>query len=281
MTEKLFIIGNGFDLHHKMPTSYMDFRENYLKNKPLWEVLLKIYGDSPKQDFWWWNFEKMLGCVDYNNIVKLMNGEALGFMQVKNLLKGKLPPLFGNWIQGVNDKVEPDETIGIDADAKFFTFNYTMVLEKTYHVNEENVWHIHHSIKDFKEGKNPIVGHDFNNVDLMQLLIEAKKKNPIRQDVANMIMNEVANAAKKVNDIIYMNRIKFTQYADIQHFVVMGFSFNDIDMPYIKEIIKANKNIPDADWLLYYHQDGEDEMMINKLLKLGITKNKILPPKGW
>ncbi len=34
----------------------------------------------------------------------------------------------------------------------------------------------------------------------------------------------------------------------------MGFSFNNIDLPYIDEIVKVNSNIDDADWKLYCHE---------------------------
>ena len=285
MTDKLYIIGNGFDLYHGLKTSYADFRE-YIKQKshPMWEALLEVYGDAPEHKEWWWNFEEMLGYIDYDNIVKSINGEALGFMRVKSLLKGKLPPLFGFWIEGINDKVEPDEDLGVDPEAKFFTFNYTMILEKYYHVSEENVWHIHNSVKDFKKGENPIVGHDSDRNELFKRLIKAREQNPnIRPDISNTIMDEVLNGAKNVKTIIYRNaeKHKFDQYADIKHYVVMGFSLNDIDLPYIEEIVKANKNISDADWLLYCHQNGEEERMTTKLLNLGIRREKILPPKKW
>jgi len=55
MTEKLYIIGNGFDLHHGLRTSYMNFRDNYVKKRSpiFWNYLLDIYGDTPQQDDLW------------------------------------------------------------------------------------------------------------------------------------------------------------------------------------------------------------------------------------
>jgi hypothetical protein len=38
MNDKLYIIGNGFDRHHGLKTSYDDFRVNHAKNSPdLWK----------------------------------------------------------------------------------------------------------------------------------------------------------------------------------------------------------------------------------------------------
>lgn len=71
MAETLYIIGNGFDLHHGLKTSYLDFRDDYVKkrNPQMWNNLLDIYGDVPKQDdFWWKDFENMLGKVDYAHL---------------------------------------------------------------------------------------------------------------------------------------------------------------------------------------------------------------------
>lgn len=38
---------------------------------------------------------------------------------------------------------------------------------------------------------------------------------------------------KKDHDRIYLNEEKINQYSYVKHIVVMGFSFNDIDLPYI------------------------------------------------
>ena len=55
----------------------------------------------------------------------------------------------------------------------------------------------------------------------------------------------------------------------------MGFSFNEIDMPYIKAIISSNTNKKNIDWTIYYHQEGEDDIIIEKLKKIGIKEIQI------
>ena len=59
--KNLYIIGNGFDIHHNMPTSYKAFY-NWLKVKSYYHVFSqveKIYGCA---DATWWNdFERSLG----------------------------------------------------------------------------------------------------------------------------------------------------------------------------------------------------------------------------
>ena len=169
MIDTLYIIGNGFDLHHGLRTSYTNFRDDYVcKKQRLWNSLSTIYGDHIDKEMWWWNFEEMLGQIDYLNLKNAPNGVALGASNIKNLLESEVPFFFGDWIGHVDDKANPDESLGIDNTSLFFTFNYTLLLENVYGVSESNVWHIHRSINDIKHGNNPIVGHDSDGGQLVR-----------------------------------------------------------------------------------------------------------------
>ena len=283
MTDKLFIIGNGFDIHHGLRTSYADFRDNYAKkSSSLWNSLFDLYGDSIYKDMWWSDFEGMLSNVDYAHLVKSKNGNALGFMKTRNFMKGILPPLFGSWIKNIRYNIAPDSSLSIDSDSFYFSFNYTLVLVKVYNVNDEHVWHIHNSIKNPDE---IIVGHDSDRRDISMKWTQYKKDNPeaeIGNMTADLINQEIVNGAKKVKERIALNGERFYElYSSIKHYKVMGFSFNDIDLPYIEEMVKVNSNIDKADWTLYIYKDGEYERMTNQLLSIGIRREKILPPKSW
>lgn len=281
MSDTLYIIGNGFDLHHEIRTSYANFRDDYVKKKRqgLWKSLLDIYGDAPNYDQWWWHFEEMLGKIDYINLMNSNNGNgmALSSTKVKNFLKNNIPVLFGDWMKTVNDNVKYREYLNIDKDSLFFTFNYTLILEKAYLVNTNNVWHIHGCIRKPDE---LIIGHDFDNSQIFKLFREYRDKNPtVIQEIAYQINLSAVSGAKKVKERIAQNDILFSQYVNIKHFVAMGFSFNDIDMPYIEKIISVNKNIADTDWTLYWHTDGEFSVMKEKLQKLGVKEGMIHPVK--
>ena len=260
MTDKLYIIGNGFDLHHGLRTSYANFRDDYIKKKSsvLWNDLLDIYGDTPQNDnLWWKDFENMLGKVDYESLSKSQNGEAVGFMKVRNLMKGKLPPLFGKWIKDVNSQI----------DASIF------LLEKAYHVKEDNVWHIHGTIK---HPDDIVVGHDADAGQLVKYTQEYNKdQQRISPSYADNINQEVLNGAKKVRNRIYLQEDKFYQYSNIRHYVAMGFSFNDIDMPYIEKMWSVNRQKEAADWTLYWYSSGEDNLMKKKLIELGVNEKSI------
>jgi hypothetical protein len=64
--KKLYIIGNGFDLHHGLRTRYADFclcvREN---DKELYEFLEWYVDADLNKDGLWKDFEKDLGTFDH------------------------------------------------------------------------------------------------------------------------------------------------------------------------------------------------------------------------
>lgn len=282
INEKLYIIGNGFDLHHGINTSYANFRDcQAKKSQQLWSLFTTIYGDAPNQDMWWWNFEEMLGRIDYNHLMNSYNGLALSPTMVNNLLKGMLPPLFSKWLRTKSVEIinmKPLLEDVIDPKALFFSFNYTPMLEIVYNIDQDNIWHIHHSIEDEKKGKGQIVvGHDSDDRKLFLDFLEYEKlKQVTRQDVASNIRAMAANGAKGVANRINRHIEDFYQrYSNIKHYIVMGFSFNDIDMPYIEQIVRVNGNIASADWKVYWHSEGEDELMKKKLMIVGINENAI------
>ena len=283
MTDKLFIIGNGFDLHHGLSTSYTNFRDNCVrKNQFLNKLLKEIYGNAPNQDMWWWNFEEMLSEIDYIHLHNTYNGVPLGESKVKNYFNN-LPTFFCDWIKSKDGEIQKATPIceEIDMDAYFFTFNYTMLLERTYKIEKSRVWHIHHSTESEKDGIKIIVGHDSDERKMFSQFLKYKEENNITQlDFADDIRKIVAKKAKGVKNRIERHSGDFQKYTDIKQFYSMGFSFNDIDLPYIKAIVDVNRDIDKTHWTLYWFSDGENIKMKKQLMSLGVSENCI-EMKKW
>ena len=278
MNEKLYIIGNGFDLHHKLRTSYTDFRENFAKsNRYIWNILSLLYGDKIMDDMWWYNFEEMLGRIDYQRLMNSHNGMALSSLKLKNFLTNNLPVLFGEWIRKVDDNIDPDNELMIDINSQYFTFNYTLLLEKSYNIKEQQIWHIHHSLADLNSGENLIVGHDSDFQQVFAYMNEYQKnKRILRDDIADSINQEVVKGAKKVANRINSDIDEFTsRYSHIKHYISMGFSYNEIDMPYIKKIVEVNNSFAESDWLLYSHSESEKGRLNCIMKQLGVSKEKV------
>ena len=271
--DTLYIIGNGFDLHHGLDTSYKNFRDNVvLKTPNLRKLLLDLYGDAINEDMWWSDFEAKLSDIDYNHLLNSDNGVAMGGMKVQNFLTGQLPPLFGKWIKSIKLKNAPEKQLDIDKDALFFTFNYSLVLEKIYKVNKDNIWHIHNSIEEVDK---IIVGHDSDLNTLISNYNLNRGNKQYNSWIVDNIIPFAAEGAKDVEKRIADNMENFNKYSNIKHIISMGFSFNKIDMPYVKAIISSNTNKKNIDWTIYYHQEGEDDIIIEKLKKIGIKEIQI------
>ena len=280
MKDTLYIIGNGFDLHHGLNTSYLNFRNYCVRNATsLWKNLSEIYGDTINRDMWWSDFENKLGNINYTSLALSYNGLAMGEQKVQNLFKGMLPPLFGKWIKQIRKSPQKDTSLNIDTESLFFTFNYTLVLEEVYHIDENNVWHIHNSVKN---PDNIIIGHDSDEIEIFSTYLSNKSNYIVSPDFVDRVNRKIAQGSKNVKMIIENHKDRFFDvYSQIKHIVVMGFSFNEIDMPYIKAIIEANKNAADIDWTIYFHSKGEDKVFIRKLLQIGIDCSKINATINW
>ena len=68
MASHLYIIGNGFDKHHDIPSGYQDYR-HWLEEKDYWNILDiidDIFGCT--NDDWWKHFEDNLASAETLNI---------------------------------------------------------------------------------------------------------------------------------------------------------------------------------------------------------------------
>lgn len=285
MKDTLYIIGNGFDLNHGLPTAYLDFRDSYAKRRPaLWRTLERIYGNNLNKELWWSDFETKLGEVDYSHLQNSRNGEAIGSFIAKDFFKYNLCFFFGDWIKGVNNKITTSLTIrkDINKEALFFTFNYTTLLETLYDIKSTNILHIHKSVNNLKADEHAlIIGHDSSFAQLMKYPVEQVIQTLSRQYIDD-INAEIIKGAKNVKMRVAEFEEEFKQlYASIKHFIIMGFSLNNIDKPYIEKIIEVNNNIDATDWTIYYHAKGENESLKKKLMNLGILERNINEPIYW
>lgn len=70
-------------MHHKLKTTYLDFRNYCISRSPkLHKYLKEAYGDKINSEMWWCNFEDMLGKVDYQHLMSSYNGMAMGSLKV-------------------------------------------------------------------------------------------------------------------------------------------------------------------------------------------------------
>lgn len=167
---KLYVIGNGFDVHHGLDTKYTSFGL-YLKNN-YWEtydLLIEHYGfgdlnpDYPTSmsDLLWSEFETSMSLLDKDSVLEA-NMDAMPsytsddfrdrdrytleieMERILGLLTTDLYKAFKEFILAVQfPQFDHSRSVNIDRDAVYLTFNYTDTLSQYYAIPDENVLFIH------------------------------------------------------------------------------------------------------------------------------------------
>lgn len=155
MKDKLFIIGNGFDIAHGLPTKFdPHFKSIALKYEQgnFWELY-----QSRKNDIWS-DFENLLAHPDFNFLEEIFDGYSPDYLSDRESdrnsiiiqvdLNGKLRDALCEFADAADKNlhlIQSNEYIAqlIEPDAYFLTFNYTHTLEKIYGIPNERILHIH------------------------------------------------------------------------------------------------------------------------------------------
>lgn len=292
----LFVIGNGFDIAHGLATSYKDFR-GYLEEQD-WAYLERFesfYGFSTDSDkefvegALWKEFEIKLSTFDEEDIVDQGSSIDLGLdggdIAIEDTLIDHWKKQYG-YIKKLNDHVRqwieqidiniPTKTKIINSkhDDLYFTFNYTLLLEKIYHIDDGNILHVHGSIgeKDYP----PIIGHGDSDK------VEAARNNAMRarnelrekeSSIYSAIADYYEHTLKNVNLHISINKGFFNRLSNVDKIFVIGSSLGDSDMPYFQEIKSSTKE--GTIWNIYYYDALDEIAFLNKIASLGVGKENI------
>lgn len=194
--KRLFIIGNGFDIAHGLPTKYLDFRKFLEKDDfSFFERIFEIYkysfrriihpltheilnlNDEVKDEYGllWQDFEISMRNInesiipneyefrlewedEYDDQIREFIDQDIKnfFYEVYEYLQEKLD----KWISSINitNLTRKSSLINNENYDLYLNFNYTRVLEEVYGIEEE-ICHIHGEV-----GKTPLImGH--NNKD--------------------------------------------------------------------------------------------------------------------
>lgn len=281
---KLYIIGNGFDLAHDLPTKYADFRDwlkdvhyEIEKNNDYTDFMVSMeqifahssYNDGSTIELWS-DFENALGNLQIDQFIKkVADDNAIqdpedeyyndpGYLanQVHNFVEQiymqhaleYVRSLFREWILNIPnyDDIEPCFTIeDIETEGLFLTFNYTNTLETVYNIQPEQILHIHGCI--FQEGSEIIVGHE--NMYNRELYNEIEEELfGVDVEIFPMMVEVMNGLRKNTKQIIQQNKDWFENLKNqgIKEIYLYGLSFGEIDDAYYKEIYEQ---IPDAHWI--------------------------------
>lgn len=193
--------------------------------------------------------------------------EQFGFVErLQNYVK--------EWIESVDtSSVVCRKTSIVNSKDYFFNFNYTDVLEKVYGV--ENVLHIHGGV-DSVSDIPPIMGH-CNMEDIQKHRQWAKEADDEFAEAEASIQDAVANYLETIHKDtqkqMEINRRFFNNLKAVEHVIVIGWSAGDVDIPYLREIIKSVK--PDSKWTVYWYNDDAYNSLKTAFEKERIDKGNI------
>ncbi|KMQ61830.1 hypothetical protein ACM40_05740 [Chryseobacterium sp. BLS98] len=287
---RLYIIGNGFDRYHNLPTGYSDFHQFVIKNHPSLENTFEEYFKlstklSADNKNLWADFENDLSTFnwkaffdDKNQIDVLDDSFRPSLIysleddleQETEILISSIREAFEDWLTDLSLE-STKKKLHFEEDSIFLNFNYTLTLEEVYQIPSEKILHIHGDVEN-NQGYL-IFGHNKN--------LKAKPKfDKYGETTRTPFSDSEANAQqpfyrfqKPVRDIIRDNECFFKNLHDINEIIILGHSLNIIDLPYFKKIKKYVADL--SRWKASFYSDGEKESHLKSLQKIGIDESKI------
>lgn len=283
--KRLYIIGNGFDRHHGINSSYKDFKVWLEGNdKEFYDEFQEALQSDGSED-WWLNFEKHLGDIAVVPLCRQISFEhspdllsehfertlqeaSLEVERYLNNIYDGLRTRFHDWIIQLNLPLI-DRQIDLNAEnALFLSFNYTKTLEEMYGISPNAILHIHGCINDNEEF---IIGHGLSSSALhnrnrnvatqpSEGLTEDEYEEWVSENeiefheklAQGVAFAKVGSYKKPVEKLINDNSQFFNTLSDVNEVYVYGFSFSTIDRPYLNEV--AHK-APNADWIISFKKD--------------------------
>ncbi len=284
---EIFIIGNGFDLHHGLETSYAKFHEFAEENSCAnYEIISDIFlkshdcmgldledfdGDQSYLNWCWCDFESSLGLLneDYfidkskENISEYMYeiymDEALTAEFVTNFIG--IYDTFRDWISQI--EVSGDRrSVNFGDGSRFINFNYTETLEIIYGIDPKEIFYIHGRRK---KNDNLIVDHG-------EIPPIPQHKDDLPDIQGNIYYNYLRKSKKPTDDVLINLNQWLKSLRNIDRVSVRGHSMNYIDLCYFKEI---SARLPNASWSFSYHSSDDLDRIRQAIEKIGILPSQI------
>ena len=285
---ELVIVGNGFDLHHGLKTSYGAFAAFAEEHSPsvyklLSDLFLASYEymgfdrestvDEGKFVYdRWCDFESCLGILDDEEFGQLSRDGVSEYMQELGMEETLVDEFIGSiasildtfrsWVAEIELPQANQRCFKFNTSSVFVNFNYTETLEAFYGVDAGRIFYIHG-----RRGTRDqlVVGHDSDPP-------QAQHKDDLPDIQYNPFYAYLRRTRKPVSDINPRLKIWLADVAEISRISVRGHSLGTVDLPYFATIAAA---YPAAEWSFsYYSQAGLSEIQTT-LNSLGIDRKKV------
>lgn len=292
MSAVLYIIGNGFDLHHRLNTKYCHYFRFLRKRHP--DIVHKMNASKffsglefvdenesslEVDDKIWSDLEKDLEYA-YEDYF-----DEISFVLAPNYLDEH--PNFGGinfqvdddkapfskftreylieWIKSIDvSECKKDQKLNLSKKDFYLSFNYTDTLQRIYGVPDDRVLHIHGYLKETLANEKMLqFGNPEGSAEHLQQRLENKyADHPCGSWVTDGIHGvvELCRALTKNLKQNYENLRVFLRSEEINEVFVMGHSFMGVDKPYYDDILVSS--LEKCKWTFYVHNDDDKKNVL-------------------
>lgn len=281
---RLYIIGNGFDLHHGLKSRYWDFRTYLMgKDDDLVEKLEEYFGEEAL----WSDFEETLSELDTEQIVDECSNYLVSYgaddwsdayhhdYQYEvgrriDLITKDLKNRFTEWVLQLALPSNADDfKIPIRPRSVFLNFNYTSTLQEIYGIANENIVYIHNRAID--KNSTLILGHSRKPTERKMLSENNDEDTDVRVAEANGILDAYfVDTYKPTETIIAENEAYFDSLRNLKEIYVLGHSLSSVDVPYFEQIINRIDKVT-VRWVVSYYNQEEVAHHSEAFAALGIN----------
>lgn len=294
---KLYIIGNGFDLHHRIPSGFDDFKEFVREHDSDLLKVIERYLLALRED--WKDLESALATIEVEGIVNDLEHFMTSYgadewsdsghhnfqyevSRVVECLSIQLRRRLGQWIRQLpipTPETAPVRLRDIDPTALFLTFNYTRTLQKLYSVPDTHVLHIH-GRADPSDG-NLILGHAWNPQERPSLndRPDIEELDTRLIEAHSILDKDFSDTFKPSARLIHEYSPFFERLTNLEEVCVLGHSMSAVDRPYYHALL-AVAAAASARWRVACYEESDYYTMPQALLELGVEASKIIP-SSW
>lgn len=261
----LYILGNGFDLMHRVPSSYYNFRDSLGKNNNL-RYMLENY--ITVEDCWA-DLEYALAHIDVsamsNEYVLDMfldtngaydedSGAAEYYMSVEDAtapmatIATELPRRFRKWVDTLKIGTSDRPLNNMFRNGKVLCFNYTEFAESLYNISKDNICYIHGCrLKEKGKPREPLIlGHMLGASD-QSFEVDGSRNGALsgyrraftemaQANVIDYISEYDEELTKDTGKIIKAHEQYFSRLSNIETVIVIGHSYSETDLNYFLKV---------------------------------------------
>lgn len=304
-TKRFYLIGNGFDLHHHLPTRYSDYKQfvkeidsdlvekidsvlhelGYgCKEIDLWSSLEEYLGDFTDSEYEQ-HFDDALDSSEtdmdragYYDDPKFFADEKAN--ELKNERIG-VRKYLKEWIESIRvEDVVRDPFLLLSKKAFYLNFNYTKTLECIYGIDSSKLLYIHVKNNGYILGHNRERNLPFPNPD--GHIVYPDGEEELDDDIRHVQVKESLNEAyndifneyyKNSEQLIKDNTTFFKNIEDAELIYIMGLSLGKEDQVYLEYISNHAKKCKKIIVYVREHTDIDkmDVILQNKIPSIKIS----------